>query len=66
MPDYEIRISCYGRGYTHLEILHLNDSAAVCAAEILAAGRPFEVWRGPRRIYGPPVLPTAPDVLRLH
>ena len=66
MPDYEIRIHCNGRGRTHLEILYLNDSTAIRAAATLAAGRPFEVWRGLRCIHGAPVPPAAPDAVHLH
>ena len=52
MQDYEIRILCNGRGHTHIEMMHLNDSTAIRAAEILAAGRPFEVWRDLECIHG--------------
>ena len=52
MQDYEIRILCSGRGHTHIGVSHLNDFAAIRAAEILAAGRPFEVWRELECIYG--------------
>lgn len=54
MQNYEIRILCNGRGHTHIEVMHLNDSSAIRAAEILAAGRPFEVWRDLECIYGAP------------
>jgi hypothetical protein len=54
MQDYEIRIRCNGRGYTHIEVMYLNDSSAIRAAEVLAAGRPFEVWRDLDCIYGAP------------
>jgi hypothetical protein len=63
MPDYQIRIHGHGRGFTHLDILYLNDSAAIRAAEILAAGRPFEVWCGQQRIHGVPRLPSPPPFL---
>jgi hypothetical protein len=66
MPDYEIRILCHGLGFTHLEILYLNDPTAIRAAETLAAGRPFEVWRGRHCIHGVPVPPPAVSPLRLH
>jgi hypothetical protein len=52
MQDYEIRILCNGRGHTHIEVRHLNDSNAIRAAEGFAAGRPFEVWRDLDCIYG--------------
>jgi hypothetical protein len=52
MQDYEIRILCNGRGHTHIEVMYLNDSSAIRAAEMLAAGRPFEVWRDLECIYG--------------
>ena len=55
MQDYEIRI--FGpdkeqgkRGHTIIEVMHVNDSNALRAARSLAAGRPFEVWRGIERI----------------
>jgi hypothetical protein len=55
MQDYEIRIlgrdKDHGRrGHTIIEVMHLNDSNAIRAARSLAAGRPFEVWRGLERI----------------
>jgi hypothetical protein len=64
MQDYEIRIRCNGRGYTHIEILYLNDSTAIRAAEILAGGRPFEVWRGLDCIHGTQhmVQPPSPAI----
>ncbi len=68
MHDYEIRIRCNGHGYTHIEILYLNDSTAIRAAEILADGRPFEVWRGLECIHGAPHMmqPAQPSYLRDH
>ncbi|HEX4636729.1 MAG TPA: hypothetical protein VH189_11145 [Rhizomicrobium sp.] len=55
MQDYEIRIlgpeKEHGRrNHTLIEVMHLNDSTAIRAARSLAAGRPFEVWRGIERI----------------
>jgi hypothetical protein len=52
MQDYEIRIRCSGRGHTYIEVMYLDDSSAIRAAEVLAAGRPFEVWRDLDCIYG--------------
>jgi hypothetical protein len=53
MQDYEILIfgpeKEIGRR-TFVEVMHLNDSTAIRAARSLAAGRPFEVWRGIERI----------------
>jgi hypothetical protein len=49
---YEIRVLCKGRGYTHIEMQYLNDSCAIRAAEVLASGRPFEVWRDLECIHG--------------
>jgi hypothetical protein len=54
MQDYEFRILCSGRGHTIVAVMHLNDSTAIRAAEVLAAGRPFEVWRDLECIYGAP------------
>lgn len=55
MQDYEILIfgpeKEYGRrNHTFVEVMHLNNSTAIRAARSLAAGRPFEVWRGIERI----------------
>jgi hypothetical protein len=55
MQDYEILIfgaeKEYGRrNHTIIEVTHLNDTTAIRAARSLAAGRPFEVWRGIERI----------------
>jgi hypothetical protein len=55
MHDYEIRIISPGKqqgrpNHTIIEVMHLNDSTAIRAARSLAAGRPFEVWRGIERI----------------
>ena len=52
MQDYEIRLLCHGRGHTRIEVMHLNDASAIRAAEALAAGRAFEVWRDLECIYG--------------
>jgi len=56
MQNYEVRIRCNGLGYTHIEVMYLNDSSAIRAAETLAAGRPFEVWRDLDCIYGAPLI----------
>jgi hypothetical protein len=53
MDVYEIRILPHGRGPTIIESMHLNDHAAVRAAQKTAAGNPFEVWRVLDCIYGP-------------
>ena len=55
MQDYEIRIfgpekELGNRNHTIIEVMHVNDSNAIRAARSLAAGRPFEVWRGIERI----------------
>ena len=55
MQDYEIRIlgpekKQGNRNHTIIEVMHVNDSNAIRAARALAAGRPFEVWRGIERI----------------
>ncbi len=55
MQDYEIRIfgpdkAQGSRNHTIIEVMHVNDSNAIRAARSLAAGRPFEVWRGIERI----------------
>jgi len=55
MQDYEFRIlgpeNQQGRrNHTIIEVMHLNDTTAIRAARSLAAGRPFEVWRGVERV----------------
>jgi hypothetical protein len=66
MQDYEIRIigskKEHGRqNHTIIEVMHLNDTTALRAARALAAGRPFEVWRGIERIdFEEPAKPFKP------
>lgn len=60
MREYEIRILRADRKTdTIIEVVHLNDHAAIRAAKKFAEARPFEVWRGLDCIYdgrhtGPP------------
>ena len=67
MHEYEIRILGSRPADTVLEVVHLNDHAAVRAARKLAEGRNFEVWRGFDCIYAgagetkPTVFPPASD-----
>jgi hypothetical protein len=61
MQPYEIRILFKDRGYSLIEMLHLNDYTAIRAAEALAAGRPFEVWRDLECIHG--LSPAPPQML---
>jgi hypothetical protein len=51
MHEYEIRVLTVGRGDTVIELLHLNDHAAIRAAKKLANGKRFEVWRGLDCVY---------------
>jgi len=66
MQDYEIRIfgpaKEQGRqSHTIVEVMHLNDSTALRAARMLAAGRPFELWRGIERVdFGEPAKTGKP------
>jgi hypothetical protein len=69
MREYEIRILRADRTTdTVMEVMHLNDHAAVRAARKLAEARPFEVWSGLDCIYDgrakpsvtvPPARPAA-------
>lgn len=53
MREYEIRILRADRSAgTILEVMHLNDHAAIRAAKRIAEARPFEVWRDLECIYG--------------
>ena len=53
MQEYEIRILKTDRtSDTVIEVIHLNDHAAIRAAKKFAGTRPFEVWRGLDCIYG--------------
>ncbi|HWX90767.1 MAG TPA: hypothetical protein VNY75_10700 [Rhizomicrobium sp.] len=67
MEDYEIRILSDGRTQAVIEAMHLNDHAAIRAAQKYAGGKSFEVWRGLDCIYGapgnvrPPGLTPAPQ-----
>jgi hypothetical protein len=51
MQEYEIRILNQGHGDTIIEVVHLNDHAAVRAARKMARDKAFEVWRGLDCIY---------------
>jgi hypothetical protein len=52
MREYEIRILCANRNAdAFMEVIHLNDHAAIRAAKKFAGGSPFEVWRGLDCIY---------------
>jgi hypothetical protein len=74
MREYEIRILCANRNTDmFIEVMHLNDHAAIRAAKKFAGSSPFEVWRGLDCIYDggqtkpplkapsdhPPAQPTA-------
>jgi hypothetical protein len=59
MREYEIRVLSNGRSQTVIEVMHLNDHAAIRAAKKLAAGKSFEVWRDLDCIYSPPDLAAA-------
>jgi hypothetical protein len=53
MHEYEIRILRADRTTDVLiEVIHLNDNAAIRAAKKMAEARPFEVWRDLDCIYG--------------
>jgi len=61
MREYEIRVFSHGRSQTVIEVMHLNDHAAIRAAKKMAGDRPFEVWRDLDCIYSPP-----DDILATH
>ena len=53
MYQYEIRLLHADRTTdTIMEVIHLNDNAAIRAAKKMAEARPFEVWRDLDCIYG--------------
>lgn len=53
MHEYEIRILRADKSTaTVLEVMHLNDHAAIRSARKIAEARPFEVWRDLDCIYG--------------
>src|SRR5258708_29314622 len=62
MREYEIRILRADRNTdTVIEVMHLNDHAAIRAAMKLAEARPFEVWRGLDCIYDGGRIKPSPD-----
>lgn len=58
MREYEIRVLSHGRSQTVIEVMHLNDHAAIRAAKKMSGGKPFEVWRDLDCIYSPPEMAT--------
>ena len=53
MQEYEIRILRADKSTaTVIEVMHLNDNAAIRSARATANGHPFEVWRGLDCVYG--------------
>jgi hypothetical protein len=53
MHEYEIRVLRADRStIAVMEVIHLNDNAAIRAADRIAGTMPFEVWRGLNCIYG--------------
>jgi hypothetical protein len=53
MREYEIRVLRADLTTASvIEVVHLNDHAAVRAAKKMAEARPFEVWCGLDCIYG--------------
>lgn len=65
MREYEVRILRSDLTSAMLiELMHLNDHAAVRAAKKMAEGRPFEVWCGLDCIYDGTV--AAPDPSQPH
>jgi hypothetical protein len=53
MQGYEIRILRADRTTDAvIEVMHLDDNAAIRAAKKMAEARPFEVWRDLDCIYG--------------
>jgi hypothetical protein len=65
MHEYEIRILRADRSTaTIIEVVHLNDHAAIRAAKKMAEARPFEVWRDLDCIYGKMQSPPGPTSTR--
>jgi hypothetical protein len=53
MHVYEIRVLRADRSTAAvIEVMHLNDGAAIRSARHIAGGRPFEVWRGLECVHG--------------
>ena len=53
MQEYEIRILRADKSTaTVIEVMHLNDNAAIRSARTIANSHPFEVWRGLDCVYG--------------
>jgi hypothetical protein len=52
MHEYEIRILSEDEAIAVIEVIHLNDHAAVRAGRKFAGGKAYEVWRGIDCIYG--------------
>lgn len=53
MQEYEIRILRADKTTaTVIEVMHLNDNAAIRSARAIANGQAFEVWRGLDCVYG--------------
>lgn len=53
MHEYEIRILRADHSTaTIIEVVHLNDNAAIRAAKKIADGNDFEVWRDLDCVYG--------------
>jgi hypothetical protein len=50
--NYEIRILNGGKTKSVIEVVHLNDHAAIRAGKKFAEGNLFEVWRGLDCVYG--------------
>ncbi len=62
MQEYEIRIfRADNTTEAILEMQHLNDHAAIRAAQKIAEARPFEVWRDLDCIYGRTRDPIPPS-----
>ena len=67
MREYEIRILCANRNSdTFIEVIHLNDHAAIRAAKKFAGTSPFEVWRGVDCIYDGGRTEPPPNSLSPH
>jgi hypothetical protein len=62
MHEYEIRLLRIDRTtVTCIEVVHLNDHAAVRAAKKMAEARPFEVWRDLDCIFASPAGSRLPE-----
>ncbi len=66
MRTYEIRVLKDGKTSAVYLAVHLDDHAAIRAAERMAIGMPFEVWRDMDCVYGSVTTSQHPHTDTLH